>query len=276
VATSSFTQHKENIMGIEQYIQEAEAVVDFTEPDPDLRAEPGAAFSGDLDRRYLEDSIWASAQIGNYARLNADGEWEPSLELTVEAYSIALAKASGLHIEDADEAIRSAMAKANTKNSPAQMGRVSLDLTPDVPGRPQDLLHPTQPMVVFLTIKPGSFLYRENRRGMAVWFMPNTAADGAPLDAFGEDLTPYNGRYYADTRFIDGYGGVLEFFGSHRLLREAADELTRAVKIAATPRRNAETTHGDPGAQLQAEMDKSDAAASKAKRLVRRRLTSPF
>ena len=222
----------------------AQAVVD--DEGASILAGSDTAFTGHDDRRFAEESRWASLQISHFADITADGEWCPRVELSLDAWAQAMASAQFDEPSDADVydvafMIQRALAGSNTKNSASLIERVSLDIWPDMEGRPQDYQHPTAPMVVFLAVKRESFLWDpEHCRAIAVWFVPNTTSLGEPLDSEGKPLEPYRGRLYADTRWLDGYVGVMERYSSLRAAQEAADDLRRAVKVAATPARSAD------------------------------------
>lgn len=269
-----------------EHVDEASSVVDDQGASVVAGADLGRAYSGDTAMRFAEESRWASAQIQNFAEIDEDGTWLPDFELTVEQWAENMTRAQLGACEPADVLdqmwkIQTALRYGNAKQSASLIGRVSLDIYPAEPGRPQDLLHPTAPLVVFLEVKRGSFLWDDGKcRAVAVWFEPNTDADGAPIDSTGGVLRPFRGRIYCDTRHLDGYQGVIERFSSVRDAAEACEELRQAVKLAGTPAPTQYTD--DPLDEIAANADAEDRADQARRTAGRRekqfveRVTSPI
>ena len=212
-------------------------------------SEPGRALSGHTSRRYVDESIEASAVIESYCLIGDDGFFVPQLVMSTDSLAGQLAKESGRRLDDQAYLITQAWIDRRISRR-GYLGGVSLDLNPAQPGFPQDLGHPDVPAVLFYEIAPGSHLAtcgqcdhcrgqapadvtgcRHHRSAMAVWFQPE-------VDELGYAVNPRdgrNGRQYSDDTFHAGYHGIVRLFGSLREAAEAKRDLLRAVRTLATP-----------------------------------------
>lgn len=227
---------------------QGEAVVDDDGASILAGSQVGRAYAGHTDQRFNEQLEQATAELGRYCELDDLGRLgAPHLVKNgdIDFLTRHVAKWYGATQADGvellvDEALISFQLDRR-KRDLAVLGSVSLDLAPD--GRyPQDIGHPTEPKVLFVAVdahtagtKP---LYAKGKREyMAVWFVPNVDGDGTPLDRDGEPLQPRGkaGRLYCDDRWIPGYVGVVDWFGSRSEAKQALRELQQAVRTIAKP-----------------------------------------
>lgn len=266
-ATVSDVPNAEGLIGNEP--TEATAVVEST--DGILAgAEMGRAFEGHGDRTQMDEVTEAAAVVQGYADWTVDGV-APRYVLPMQTWAENMARWTGRAVEDAAFKITKQLIsqRINRQASSLHLGSVSLDLNPDVPGRPQDLGHPSAPAVCFYEVQPGSSLYDpQTQRAMAVWYQPE-------VDELGFAVNPRqsqtNGRWYANDTFNAGYGGVVRYFPSLQAADEAIRELRRAVRTLATPR-----TADVPDAEGPSVYDDDDESTSSARKAAVRRSMSAF
>jgi hypothetical protein len=255
---------------------DANAVVD--DDGASIVAGSEVAYTGDIDKNFLDELRQAKADLGRFVEMDDEGRLgQPHFVKNGDIDFLAghVARWHGIQPCDGLELlVDEAMIHFQVNRAARKLGvigSVSLDLAPE--GRfPQDIGHPTEPKVLFMAVDrntPGTApLYKAGEREyMAVWFEPNVTADGEPLDSRDEPLRPRGktNRLYCDDFFVPGYRGIVDWFGSRALAKQAMRELQHAVRTIAKPPPKA--TIDDPmREELLAQYEADDASDGRNRR----------
>lgn len=272
------------IMITEAQLDEATAVVD--DGGESLLGGSEYAHEGHAAMRELGEVKAALDVVKRFAAVTDDGALSPTIQTSIVEMAEFHAVWTGRKPADSFYLIAKALVDRRIGKHDF-LGAVSLDLNPVVPGRPQDLGHPTAPAVLFYEIRPDTIIAEQLAEhvvvtvdgqtvqrdvtpvAMAFWFQPDTDEDGQPVDA----RTGRNGRMYSNDTFRAGYKGIVATYRTLEDADEAMSELRRAVRRLATPTMADEADRLREELLAEGENADREAAARQALRTVRRKAT---